>query len=69
LTSEFHYFDTGYQGPSNPYFGCIVGRVANRIGKGTFILEGEQYSVTLNRGTYHLHGGKKGFDKVSLTAS
>lgn len=54
----------GYLGSSNPYFGCIVGRVANRIGKGMFHLEGEEYNVTLNRGTYHLHGGKKGFDKV-----
>jgi hypothetical protein len=43
-----------------------VGRVANRIGKGTFSIGGQEYNVTLNRGTYHLHGGTTGFDKVSL---
>jgi len=53
-----------YLGPSNPYFGSIVGRVANRIGKGTFSIDGQEYNVTLNRGTYHLHGGEKGFDKA-----
>ncbi|XP_069684739.1 galactose mutarotase-like [Periplaneta americana] len=55
---------TGYQGPNNPYFGCIVGRVANRIQNGKFSLGNHVYNVTVNRGTYHLHGGKKGFDKV-----
>ena len=61
----FHYFVTEYLGPSNQYFGSIVGRVANRIGKGTFSIDGQEYNVTLNKGTYHLHGGTKGFDKVS----
>lgn len=53
-----------YLGPSNQYFGSVVGRVANRIGKGTFSINGQEYNVTLNKGTYHLHGGTKGFDKV-----
>jgi galactose mutarotase-like enzyme len=63
----FHCFIIGYDGPNNPYFGSIIGRVANRIGKGMFHLGGQEYNVTLNKGTYHLHGGKKGFDKVCLT--
>lgn len=47
-----------------PYFGCIVGRVANRIKEGKFTLNGVDYSLPLNRPPHSLHGGQKGFDKV-----
>ena len=53
----------GYLG-KNPYFGCTAGRYANRIAKGTFILDGNSYLLTVNDGVNHLHGGLKGFDKV-----
>ena len=46
------------------YFGAIVGRVANRIQNAQFTLDGQQYNLAANAGSHHLHGGKKGFDKV-----
>lgn len=46
-----------------PYFGCVVGRTANRIKNAAFELEGKTYEVTANFGKHQLHGGKEGFDK------
>src|SRR5215212_419807 len=48
----------------NPFFGCLVGRYANRIAKGKFLLEGKEYTLPINNGPNALHGGSKGFDKV-----
>ena len=46
------------------YFGSSVGRVANRIAGGRFILDGTGYQVPANNGPNALHGGAAGFDKA-----
>lgn len=50
-----------YQKKSGTYFGALVGRVANRIGNGRFVLNGRQYNVAVNNGPNSLHGGIDGF--------
>ena len=62
ITLGFDKLD-GYLGV-HPYFGAIVGRYANRIGKAAFKLDGVEYKLAANNDVNHLHGGIKGFDKV-----
>jgi len=58
-------FDTlyGYL-KGHPFFGAVVGRVANRIPGGCFSIDGEDYRLGVNAPFgNHLHGGFRGFDK------
>lgn len=48
------------------YLGATVGRVANRIAKGRFVLEGKEYQLDINNGPNALHGGLRGFNKVNM---
>jgi aldose 1-epimerase len=47
----------------NPFFGGTIGRYANRIADGQFVLDGQKIQVDRNDHGNSLHGGSKGFDK------
>ena len=49
---------------SSQYFGALIGRYANRIGKARFALNGVEYKLAANNGANHLHGGLNGFNKA-----
>ncbi|HYM94486.1 MAG TPA: galactose-1-epimerase, partial [Chitinophagaceae bacterium] len=59
----------GYLQKANPYFGSLVGRYANRIANGKFILDGRTYTLDTNDHGNSLHGGFKGFDKEIWTVA
>lgn len=45
------------------FFGCVVGRYANRIANGCFKIGEKTYQLQLNDGNNNLHGGTVGFNK------
>ena len=63
-------YDTfdGYERDS-AYFGAVVGRFANRIAGGRFILDGVEYRVPCNDRGNALHGGPEGFHRQVWSAT
>ena len=47
----------------HPYYGTLVGPVANRISNASFKIADKIYHLDKNEGPNHLHGGFKAFDK------
>lgn len=43
-----------------PFLSTLVGRYGNRICRGKFTMNGKEYSLTINNGPNHLHGGPTG---------
>ncbi|UJH90750.1 galactose mutarotase [Antarcticibacterium sp. 1MA-6-2] len=54
----------GFANSTEPYFGATIGRVGNRIAKGKFQLNGQEYTIPANNNGNSLHGGNKGFQYV-----
>jgi aldose 1-epimerase len=44
-----------------PASASVIGRVANRIARARFTLDGVEYKLAANSGVNHIHGGRKGF--------
>jgi len=62
----------GFSAPSiyahdTHYVGAIVGRVANRLARARFSLDGKTYRVDANEGENCLHGGRGGFNTRNWT--
>jgi aldose 1-epimerase len=49
---------------NSQYFGCLIGRYANRIRNGRFTIAGVEHTLGIKNGVHSLHGGVRGFDKV-----
>ncbi|MCL4483375.1 MAG: galactose mutarotase [Bacteroidetes bacterium] len=54
----------GYLNAKEVFHGALIGRVGNRIAKGKFSLDGQEYTLPLNNKVNHLHGGPGGFHNV-----
>ncbi|MGB9602921.1 MAG: aldose epimerase family protein [Limisphaerales bacterium] len=62
-------FDQFERFVNGPTLGAVIGRFANRISGARFKIDDVEYKVTPNSGTNHIHGGRRGFDRVLWDAS
>ena len=67
IVTGFNHMEDYRDNPA--FFGCLVGRYANRIANGCFTIDGLDYSLACNNAGHHLHGGKEGFNKKIWEAS
>ncbi|MEG3168304.1 aldose epimerase family protein [Sphingomonas sp. LB3N6] len=58
------YDDAASYASAPNFWGQTIGRYANRIAGGRFLLDGKTYQLPLNDKTNTLHGGTVGFDKL-----
>ncbi|MBL0057132.1 MAG: hypothetical protein IPP31_13325 [Chitinophagaceae bacterium] len=61
IVTGFNHMEDYRDNPA--FFGCLVGRYANRIANGCFTIDGLDYSLACNNAGHHLHGGEEGFNK------
>ncbi|WP_075591208.1 aldose epimerase family protein [Labilibacter marinus] len=52
-----------YLNANGTAFGAMIGRYANRIAKGRFVVEEDTIQLALNNGVNNIHGGPEGFNK------
>lgn len=64
LTNVVVGFDDCEKVVNGPTLGAVIGRFANRISGARFSIDGIEYKLAANSGTNHIHGGRRGFDRV-----
>ncbi|MBL4702263.1 MAG: galactose mutarotase [Phycisphaeraceae bacterium] len=64
VTLGYKKLDRYLNAVDKPYFGAIIGRVANRTADGKFTLDGHVYQLQCNNKTNHLHGGVNAFNRI-----
>lgn len=58
------YDDLDHYEADRVFMGATCGRYANRIRRGRFELDGVEHQVDVNEPPNHLHGGRRGFDRL-----